>query len=46
MTSWRDFFIGLGSGCALALLVWFIYIIRLHLAKKRGESELRSFDIA
>lgn len=41
MTSWRDFFIGLGSGCAVALLVWFIYIIRLHLAKKRGDNELK-----
>ena len=41
MTSWRDFLIGLGSGCAVALIGWFIYIIRLHLAKKRGESELK-----
>lgn len=41
MTSWRDFFVGLGSGCAVALLVWFIYIIRLHLVKKRGDNELK-----
>ncbi len=39
MTSWKDFFIGLGSGCAVAVLVWLIYIFRLHLEKNRSRSE-------
>ena len=41
MTSWKDFFIGLGSGCAVALIIWLVYIVRLHLAKKKGESETK-----
>ncbi len=41
MTSWKDFFVGLGAGCAIALIIWFIYMIRLHLAKKRGEGDVQ-----
>ncbi len=41
MTSWKDFFIGLGSGCAVALIIWLVYIVRLHLAKKKGEAETK-----
>ena len=41
MTSWKDFFIGLGSGCAVALIIWLVYIVRLHLAKKKGETEAK-----
>ena len=41
MTSWKDFFIGLGSGCAVALIIWLVYIVRLHLAKKKGETETK-----
>ncbi len=41
MTSWKDFFIGLGSGCIVALIVWFVYIMKLHLAKKKGESDIK-----
>ena len=41
MTSWHDFFIGLGVGAVIALLIWLIYILRLHLTKKRGEGEVR-----
>ncbi len=39
MTSWKDFFIGLGSGCAVALIIWLVYVFRLHLEKKRGKAE-------
>ncbi len=41
MTSWKDFFIGLGSGCVVALIIWFVYIMKLHLAKKKGESDVK-----
>ena len=41
MTSWKDFFIGLGSGCIVALIIWFVYIMKLHLAKKKGESDVK-----
>ena len=41
MTSWKDFFIGLGSGCVVALIIWLVYIVRLHLAKKKGETEAK-----
>lgn len=41
MTSWKDFFIGLGSGCIVALIVWFVYIMKLHLAKKKGENDVK-----
>ncbi len=41
MTSWKDFFVGLGAGCAVALIIWFIYMIRLHLAKKRGAGDVQ-----
>lgn len=40
MTSWHDFFIGLGSGVAVAALIWIIYMVRLLMAKKRGEKEI------
>ena len=39
MTSWKDFFIGLGSGCIIALIIWCIYVIRLHLEKRKGKAE-------
>ncbi len=39
MTSWKDFFIGLGSGCFIALIIWLVYMLRLHLEKKRGKAE-------
>lgn len=41
MTSWKDFFIGLGSGCIVALIIWFVYIMKLHIAKKKGESDVK-----
>lgn len=41
MTSWKDFFIGLGSGCIIAILVWFVYMVKLHSAKKKGEGDLQ-----
>lgn len=41
MTSWKDFFIGLGSGCIVALIIWFVYIMKLHLAKKKGENDVK-----
>lgn len=40
MTSWKDFFIGLGSGLAFALIIWLIYMLRLHIEKKKGKSEI------
>ncbi|MBQ0071932.1 MAG: hypothetical protein KBS81_08815 [Spirochaetales bacterium] len=41
MTSWHDFFIGLGVGAGVAALIWIIYMIRLHMAVKKGEFEVR-----
>ncbi len=41
MTSWKDFFIGLGSGCILAFIVWVVYCIKLHSAKKKGEGDVK-----
>ncbi len=41
MTSWKDFFIGLASGCVVALIIWLVYITKLHLAKKKGESDVK-----
>lgn len=41
MVSWKDFFIGLGSGCILALIVWIVYGAKLHSAKKKGEGDVK-----
>lgn len=41
MTSWKDFFIGLGSGCILTFIVWVVYCIKLHSAKKKGEGDVK-----
>ena len=40
MTSWKDFFMGLAAGCVVALIIWFIYMIKLYSAKKKGESDV------
>lgn len=42
MTSVKDFFIGLGVGLVLLLVVWLIYVIRLRLEKRRGEKNVEN----
>lgn len=42
MESIKDFFIGLVVGLILLLIVWIIYVIRLHAQKRKGEKEVQN----
>lgn len=43
MTSWKDFFIGLGIGGGIALIIWLVYIVKLKSSKAKSEYEIRKY---